>query len=124
MRCTAFCLVAAWAAASAAASANIDVAGQSEFHGGVLLPRQQGRVNLQAFTGALGGAKAPAITNSGDPQRPFEVDGDTFVRSTQLAEATSSRKAALPDGGGVAWLTGSMFDIRPDGFRVGVQPRL
>ncbi|SPQ19615.1 f587c4b2-5b37-4028-a1a5-ad56ecb54262 [Thermothielavioides terrestris] len=79
MRCTAFCLVAAWAAASAAASANIDVAGQSEFHGGVLLPRQQGRVNLQAFTGALGGAKAPAITNSGDPQRPFEVDGDTFT---------------------------------------------
>jgi hypothetical protein len=53
--------------------------GQSEFSMGVLLPRQQSRTNLQAFTGALGGATAPGITNSDDPQRPFEVDGDTFV---------------------------------------------
>ena len=57
------------------------MAGQSEFvMGGVLLPRQQGRVSLQTFNGALGGARAAAITNSGDPERPFEVDGDTFVR--------------------------------------------
>lgn len=34
--------------------------------------------NLQTFTGDLGGA-APAVTNSGDSTRPFEVNGDTFV---------------------------------------------
>ncbi len=61
-------------------------AGQTEFHmgmgmgmGGVLLPRQQSRLSLQTFTGALGGARAAAITKSDDPERPFEVDGDTFV---------------------------------------------
>ncbi|KAL3417187.1 hypothetical protein PVAG01_11187 [Phlyctema vagabunda] len=42
--------------------------------------------NLQAFTGALGGAAAPAITNSGDSQRPFEVDGDTFTDFKTAAE--------------------------------------
>ncbi|KAK0723833.1 hypothetical protein B0T21DRAFT_372565 [Apiosordaria backusii] len=42
----------------------------------VLIPRQAS--NLQVFTSALGGATAPAITNSGDPDRPFAVDGDTF----------------------------------------------
>lgn len=42
----------------------------------VLIPRQA--ANLQVFTSALGGATAPAITNSGDPDRPFAVDGDTF----------------------------------------------
>ncbi|KAK4200326.1 hypothetical protein QBC40DRAFT_72570 [Triangularia verruculosa] len=42
----------------------------------VLIPRQAS--NLQVFTSALGGAAAPAITNSGDPDRPFAVDGDTF----------------------------------------------
>jgi hypothetical protein len=73
-------LFAAWSAV-AVASVNLQVSGQSEFNMGVLLPRQQGRVNLQTFTGALGGARASAITNSGDPERPFEVDGDTFVRS-------------------------------------------
>ncbi|KAL1836659.1 hypothetical protein VTJ49DRAFT_4809 [Mycothermus thermophilus] len=45
---------------------------------GVLLPRQNGRVSLQTFTGALGGAPASAIVKSDDPERPFEVDGDTF----------------------------------------------
>lgn len=44
------------------------------FRMGLLAPRQ----NLQAFSGALGGVRASAITNSGDPQRPFGVDGDTF----------------------------------------------
>ncbi|KAK4181792.1 hypothetical protein QBC36DRAFT_40968 [Triangularia setosa] len=42
----------------------------------VLMPRQA--ANLQVFTSALGGATAPAITNSGDPDRPFAVEGDTF----------------------------------------------
>lgn len=35
--------------------------------------------NLQTFTGSLGAA-APAVTNSGDSTRPFEVNGDTFVK--------------------------------------------
>ncbi len=46
------------------------------FRMAMLAPRQQ---SLQAFTGALGGVAASAITNSGDPDRPFGVDGDTFV---------------------------------------------
>ncbi|KAH6630267.1 hypothetical protein B0J18DRAFT_95260 [Chaetomium sp. MPI-SDFR-AT-0129] len=51
--------------------------GRSEFGMSMILPRQQ-TTNLQAFLGALGGAAAPAILSSGDPERPFEVDGDTF----------------------------------------------
>ncbi|CAO2658807.1 Nn.00g065300.m01.CDS01 [Neocucurbitaria sp. VM-36] len=34
--------------------------------------------DLQTFDSALGGTKASPITNSGNPQRPFAVDGDTF----------------------------------------------
>jgi hypothetical protein len=79
MHLTTIYLLAAWSAV-AVASANLHASGQAEFNMGVLLPRQQARVNLQSFTGALGGASASAITNSGDPERPFEVDGDTFVR--------------------------------------------
>lgn len=47
-----------------------------------LFPRQQQRVlvaNLQAFTGNKGNAPASAITSSGNTDRPFEVDGDTFT---------------------------------------------
>jgi hypothetical protein len=73
-------LLAAWSAAVSASFNNVNASGQGELGGmGVLLPRQQGRANLQAFSGALGGGAASAITNSGDPDRPFEVDGDTFV---------------------------------------------
>ncbi|OGM41402.1 hypothetical protein ABOM_010039 [Aspergillus bombycis] len=32
----------------------------------------------QTFTGTLGGS-APAVTNTGDPERPYGVDGDTFT---------------------------------------------
>ncbi|KAE8382586.1 hypothetical protein BDV26DRAFT_288385 [Aspergillus bertholletiae] len=32
----------------------------------------------QAFTGTLGGS-APEVTNTGDSQRPYGVDGDTFT---------------------------------------------
>ncbi|KAF2759795.1 hypothetical protein EJ05DRAFT_498992 [Pseudovirgaria hyperparasitica] len=35
--------------------------------------------NLQTFDQALGGAKAPAITQSGDYQRPYTVDGVLFA---------------------------------------------
>ncbi|KAF2441406.1 hypothetical protein P171DRAFT_71506 [Karstenula rhodostoma CBS 690.94] len=34
--------------------------------------------NLQTFTAALGGFQASPIENSGDKERPFSVDGDTF----------------------------------------------
>ncbi|KAK3310274.1 uncharacterized protein B0T15DRAFT_31637 [Chaetomium strumarium] len=71
-------LLASWSSI-VTASVILEDVGQSEFSMGVLLPRQQSRTNLQAFTGALGGATAPSITNSNDPQRPFEVDGDTFT---------------------------------------------
>lgn len=56
--------------------------------GSVLFPRQQGATgqNLQAFTGALGGIKADAVTNSGNSQRPFEVDGDTFTDFNSAAQ--------------------------------------
>ncbi|KFY23272.1 hypothetical protein V493_05959 [Pseudogymnoascus sp. VKM F-4281 (FW-2241)] len=44
--------------------------------GHVLVPRQA--TNLQTFTEALGGAAAEPITNTGDPDRPFQVGDDTF----------------------------------------------
>jgi hypothetical protein len=86
-------LLAAWSAL-ALASLGLDdaVIGQSEFRMGVILPRQQQQpssANLQIFSGALGGAGASAITNSGDPERPFEVDGDTFVCHPLLSFTTS-----------------------------------
>lgn len=41
--------------------------------------------NLQTFTGDLGGA-APAVTNSGDSTKPFEVNGDTFVNQAAAVQ--------------------------------------
>ncbi|KAF2276795.1 uncharacterized protein EI97DRAFT_442164 [Westerdykella ornata] len=35
--------------------------------------------NLQTFSGALGGIEATPIVDSGNPNRPFQVKGDTFV---------------------------------------------
>ncbi|KAF2122873.1 hypothetical protein BDV96DRAFT_9500 [Lophiotrema nucula] len=37
------------------------------------------RANLQTFTGALGGIAATPVEDSGNPDRPFQVKGDTFV---------------------------------------------
>ena len=37
------------------------------------------RQDLQPFAGALGGATATPVLNSGDATRPFIVKGDTFV---------------------------------------------
>ncbi|KAF2193416.1 hypothetical protein K469DRAFT_550431 [Zopfia rhizophila CBS 207.26] len=37
------------------------------------------QVNSQAFAGALGGVEATPVLDSGNPDRPFEVNGDTFV---------------------------------------------
>ncbi|KAH7360012.1 hypothetical protein BKA66DRAFT_400530, partial [Pyrenochaeta sp. MPI-SDFR-AT-0127] len=42
--------------------------------------------NLQSFNGALGGAQASAITNSGNSERPFNVDGDTFTDFQSAAQ--------------------------------------
>ncbi|GKT92518.1 neurofilament medium polypeptide protein [Colletotrichum tofieldiae] len=49
-----------------------------------LLPRQDSQ-NLQTFDGDVGGVKASAITKSSNPERPFEVDGDTFPDFTTAA---------------------------------------
>ncbi|KAF2470013.1 uncharacterized protein BDR25DRAFT_36011 [Lindgomyces ingoldianus] len=35
--------------------------------------------NLQTFTGALNGIAATPVVDSGNPDRPFQVKGDTFV---------------------------------------------
>lgn len=63
-----------------------------------IFPRQQGELlqsNLQAFSGALGGAAAGAITKSSDPKRPFEVDGDTFPDfPTAASRACDNQKNA------------------------------
>jgi hypothetical protein len=42
--------------------------------------------DLQTFASALGGTKASAITNSGDKERPFSVDGDTFTDFNSAAQ--------------------------------------
>ncbi|KAF6809491.1 hypothetical protein CPLU01_02188 [Colletotrichum plurivorum] len=58
-----------------------------------LLPRQAGSQNLQTFTGALGGVKASPITKSNNPDRPFEVEGDTFPDfSTAANRACDNQK--------------------------------
>ncbi|KAL5120532.1 hypothetical protein ACEQ8H_001550 [Pleosporales sp. CAS-2024a] len=55
-----------------------------------LIPRHQLFLrqlsDLQTFSSALGGAKAPPITDSGDPQRPFLVGGDTFTDFASAGE--------------------------------------
>ncbi|OCK81940.1 hypothetical protein K432DRAFT_325301, partial [Lepidopterella palustris CBS 459.81] len=48
--------------------------------------------NLQTFNGSLGGPAA-AITNSGDPKRPFEVDGSTFTDFQSAAQRTCDNQA-------------------------------
>ncbi|KAF9739101.1 hypothetical protein PMIN01_01735 [Paraphaeosphaeria minitans] len=40
--------------------------------------KRQGQ-NFQTFTGALGGIAATPVTDSGNPDREFQVKGDTFV---------------------------------------------
>jgi hypothetical protein len=84
MKCTSLlCLVVAGLANSRAVATSDGeaiLAGE-HFRMAFLAPRQTVPVrNLQVFTGALGGVRASAITNTGDPQRQFGVDGDTFVR--------------------------------------------
>ncbi|KAL2210194.1 hypothetical protein CC79DRAFT_484605 [Sarocladium strictum] len=66
-------------AAAALASASLDMADELAGQWRMGLRPRQASANLQAFRGALAGESAPGITNSGDPERPFEVDGDTFT---------------------------------------------
>ncbi|KJK64972.1 hypothetical protein P875_00010770 [Aspergillus parasiticus SU-1] len=42
----------------------------------------------QAFTGTLG-ASAPLVTNTGDSERPYGVDGDTFIANTDQSSSFS-----------------------------------
>lgn len=42
------------------------------------VPYTRRATNLQTFNGDLGGA-APAVVDSGDSNRPFEINGNTFV---------------------------------------------
>ncbi|ROT37602.1 hypothetical protein SODALDRAFT_334713 [Sodiomyces alkalinus F11] len=42
------------------------------------LRARQSAQNLQFFGESIGGASAPAITQSDNPDRPFFVEGDTF----------------------------------------------
>ncbi|ORY67405.1 uncharacterized protein BCR38DRAFT_483022 [Pseudomassariella vexata] len=68
-----------------------------EFNMG-LLPRQAMQVNLQTFTGALGGPTAPMITKSQDFNRPFQVDDDTFPDFQSAAQRScDSQKNACAE---------------------------
>lgn len=48
--------------------------------------------DLQTFEGALGGARASPIISSGDPERPFMVEGDTFDRFESAGERSCDRQ--------------------------------
>ena len=67
-----------------AVASNMDgdgILSDEHFRMAALLPRQSVS-NLQAFSGALGSVAAPAITKTDEIDRPFGVDGSTFVRWT------------------------------------------
>lgn len=46
------------------------------------------RSDLQTFTGALGGIKAPSITQSNNRERPFQVESNTFPNYMEAAVRT------------------------------------
>ncbi|KFY96011.1 hypothetical protein V498_02970 [Pseudogymnoascus sp. VKM F-4517 (FW-2822)] len=52
------------------------------------IPRRQQSGGLITFTEALGGAEAEPITNTGDPERPFQVGDDTFDDFKSAARRT------------------------------------
>lgn len=60
--------------------------------------RRQSSDNLQTFGEALGGKSAAAITDSGDGERVFAVDGDTFVSGSHVVSVLSELCV-----GGVTW---------------------
>ncbi|EMD68147.1 hypothetical protein GGP41_001712 [Bipolaris sorokiniana] len=63
-------------------------------------PRQN---NLQTFTGAVGGAAATPVLNSGNANRPFSVGGDTFVNAAAALQRSCDQQfnacANLANGG-------------------------
>ncbi|KAH6697551.1 hypothetical protein F5X68DRAFT_272446 [Plectosphaerella plurivora] len=62
-----------------------------------LRPRQSSE-NLQFFTGSVGGASAPAISKSSNPDRPFQVEGDTFPDFNTAADrACDTQKNACAE---------------------------
>ncbi|KAG2412246.1 hypothetical protein HFD88_009803 [Aspergillus terreus] len=48
-------------------------------------------VKRQAFTGSLGGS-VPAITDTGNAERPYGVDGDTFTDYASAAERSCNNQ--------------------------------
>lgn len=132
---TALLLAAALGGARASAGPELGV-GEMLGGGSVLFPRQQGATgqNLQAFTGALGGIKADAVTNSGNSERPFEVDGDTFTDFNSAAQRSCDNQknkcAQQANSGGNAgfevsdcdtqnsesWFSPSPLDCCPEGI--------
>jgi hypothetical protein len=50
---------------------------------------QNGRISdLQTFTGALGGIKAPSIVRSNNQERPYQVEGNMFPNYMEAAIRT------------------------------------
>ncbi|KAI0874039.1 hypothetical protein GGS24DRAFT_358834 [Hypoxylon argillaceum] len=67
-----------------AQAGELDLAGQIQWNPNTgLFARQdqqilqEGPANLNTFTEDLGGAAAPPITHSTDPQHPYEINGET-----------------------------------------------
>ncbi|OAA66755.1 hypothetical protein SPI_01331 [Niveomyces insectorum RCEF 264] len=52
--------------------------------------RADATVNVQTFTGALGGPAPPVISSDADPKRPFSVDGSTFVNQGAALQRSCS----------------------------------
>ncbi|KFZ04812.1 hypothetical protein V501_08938 [Pseudogymnoascus sp. VKM F-4519 (FW-2642)] len=61
-------------------------------------------IQIQTFTGALGGAAAEPITSTNDQNRPFEVAGDTFTDFKSAASRTCDNQknacAKIANSGG------------------------
>ncbi|KAK4165758.1 hypothetical protein QBC43DRAFT_315104 [Cladorrhinum sp. PSN259] len=106
-----YLIVGGFAAAASAMSSpsmmidpHLDRLIQREFRTGILAARQLS--NLQSFSGALGGERASDILNSGDPDRPFEVDGDTFrdydTAANRACDNQKNRCAEIANNSGSA----------------------
>ncbi|ERT03191.1 uncharacterized protein SPSK_09329 [Sporothrix schenckii 1099-18] len=52
--------------------------------------RASASVNVQTFTGALGGPPPPVVSSDADPKRPFSVDGSTFVNQGAALQRSCS----------------------------------
>ncbi|RYO65384.1 hypothetical protein AA0113_g5185 [Alternaria arborescens] len=83
--------------------------------------------NLQTFDGNLGGTRASAITNSGDKERPFQVDGDTFTSFDTAAQRSCDNQfkgcsdtANKSGGGGDKGKKGKKGKKRQDGSGLSV----